>query len=47
MADIRNNDNLAMRVVPATQEEFKLLRNGPYIAFLAAFGIRKPAQGKG
>lgn len=31
-----------MRVVPVTQDEFKMLRAGAFIAFLAAFGIRKP-----
>ena len=47
MADMRNSKNLAMRVVPVTQEEFRMIRNGAFIAFLSAFGIRKPAQGKG
>jgi len=48
MADIRNSKDLAMRVIPVTQEEFKMLRTGPFVAFLAAFGIRKPSQsGKG
>ena len=44
MADIRNSKNLAMRVVPVTQDEFKMLKNGAFINFLGAFGIRKPAQ---
>ena len=43
MADIRNSKNLAMRVVPVTQDEFKMLKNGAFINFLGAFGIRKPA----
>jgi len=48
MADIRNSLNLAMRVVPVTAEEFKMLKVAPFVAFLAAFGIRKPPQtGKG
>ena len=44
MADIQNSKNLAMRVVPVTQEEFKMLRTGAFIAFLAAFGIRRTAR---
>ena len=42
LADLRNAKNTAMRVVPVTQEEFKLLRSSAFIAFLAAFGIRRP-----
>jgi len=42
MADMRNSTNLAMRVVPVTQDEFKMLNNVAFIRFLAAFGIRKP-----
>ena len=41
MADIRNSSNMAMRVVPVTQEEFKLLRNNAFVAFLSSFGIRR------
>ena len=37
-----------MRVVPVTQDEFKMMRTGAFIHFLAAFGIRRAAkQGKG
>lgn len=42
MADIRNNSSLAMRVVPVTPEEFNMLKFGPFVAFLGAFGVRKP-----
>ena len=41
MEDLRNSQNLAMRVVPVTAEEIKIHTNGAYLAFLAAFGIRK------
>ena len=45
MADIQaNSKNLAMRVVPITPTEFKMHRNGAFINFLAAFGIRKAAR---
>lgn len=48
MADIRNSKySSAMRVVPITQEEFKMLKSAPFVAFLAAFGIRRPPQNKG
>jgi len=42
MADLRNSKSTAMRVVPVTQDEFKMLRSGPFLAFLAAFGVRRP-----
>ena len=42
MADIRNSSNLAMRVVPVTTEEFNMLRSSPFVAFLSAFGVRRP-----
>ena len=44
MADFRNSKQTAMRVVPITQDEFKMLRSGPFVAFLAAFGIRRSQQ---
>ena len=48
MADMQNSENLAMRVLPVTQDEFKMMRTGAFIHFLAAFGIRRAAkQGKG
>lgn len=49
MADIQNSKNLAMRVVPVTQAEFKMLRTAAFIAFLEAFGIRRAnvRSGKG
>ena len=48
MADMRNSKTLAMRVVPVSPQEFKMLKCGPFIAFLAAFGIRRPNNsGKG
>lgn len=49
MADINNSKQMAMRVVPITQDEFKMLANPAFKNFLAAFGIRRPGnqQGKG
>ena len=40
MRDLKNG-SIGMRVVPITPEEFKMLKTGPFVAFLASFGIRK------
>ena len=43
MADIRNA-GCAMRVVPTTKDEFKMLQNQYFIAFLSTFGIQRNVQ---
>ena len=49
MADIHHNANqLGMRVVPVSEQEFKMLRSGACVSFLSAFGIRRANKsGKG
>ena len=47
MADIRNS-NCAMRVVPVTKDEFKMVQNPYFVAFLATFCVqRNQAQPRG
>ena len=38
MSDIRNA-NCGMRVVPVGKEEFKMMQNQYFVAFLATFGV--------
>ena len=40
MADIRNA-HCGMRVVPVTNEEFKMIQNPYFVMFLATFGIQR------
>lgn len=40
MADIRNSKP-AMRVVPVTKDEFNMLSNSNFVAFLATFSVQR------
>ena len=40
MSDIRNT-NCAMRVVPVTKDEFKMMQNQHFVMFLATFGVQR------
>ena len=46
MADI-SNANCAMRVVPITREEFKMVQNESFVTFLATFGIEREESKEG
>lgn len=46
MMDVRHSENgLDMRVVPITQEEFKIHANPRFVKFMGTFGIQKSAKG--
>ena len=46
MADIKKSQKLAMRIVPLTDREKRLLANVSFVRFLGAFGIGQPRQGE-
>jgi hypothetical protein len=46
LMDLRHNeDQLAMRIVPSTREEFKLLANPKVVSFMQSFGITASQKG--